>query len=79
MAVNCCVAPTWTEAVAGETVIEVRTGTAVTVTLAALLTTLPLVAVTVNGPPAVVAENRPVLPMVPPPLADHVNVCPLIV
>jgi len=48
-------------------------GAAVTVTLAVPLTP-PLAAVTVNGPPAVVAENSPVLLMVPPPPTDQVKV-----
>ena len=41
---------------------------------------LPLVAVTVNGPPAVLpAVNRPDVLMVPPPFTDQVNVgCGLI-
>ena len=44
-----------------------------TVTLAVPLT-LPLVAVTVNGPPAVEpAVNRPAVLIVPPPLTDQVN------
>ena len=50
VAVNCCVAPVWTVAEAGDTVIVVSTGEAVTVTLAVPLT-LPLDAVTVKGPP----------------------------
>jgi len=50
------------------------TVTAVTVTLAVPLTP-PLAAVTVKGPPAVVAENRPAAPMVPtPPPTDQLNV-----
>src|SRR4029079_14647136 len=74
VALNCWVPPTWTEADAGLTLIVVRTGVAaVTVTLAVLLTP-PLAAVTVNGPPGVVAENNPVPSMVPPPFTDHVNV-----
>jgi hypothetical protein len=32
------------------------------------------VAATVNGPPGVVAENRPVGLMVPPPLTDQLKV-----
>ena len=36
--------------------------------------TPPLAAVTVNGPPGVVAENRPVELIVPPPDTDQVNV-----
>ena len=52
VALNCWVAPVWTEALAGLTLIVVRTGVAVTVTLAVPLTP-PLAAVTVNGPPGV--------------------------
>ena len=52
VAMNCCVAPVWTVAEAGDTVIDVSTGGAVTVTLAVPCTP-PLDAVTVNGPPAV--------------------------
>jgi hypothetical protein len=49
-------------------------GTLVTVTLALPLT-LPLLAVTVKGPPALApAVNKPVALMVPPPLTVHVNV-----
>jgi len=59
--VNCCVLPVCTDAVAGETAIVVNTGTAVTVTLAVPLTP-PLEAVTVNGPPTVVAVPPPEKP-----------------
>ena len=46
---------------------------AVTVTLA-VPETLPLVAVTVNGPPAVEpAVNKPSVLIVPPPFTDQVN------
>src|SRR4029078_9446420 len=73
VALNCWLPPTWTEADAGLTLIDVRTGvTAVTVTLAVLLTP-PLAAVTVNGPPGVVAENSPVALMVPPPLNEQLK------
>ena len=59
--------------------IVVKTGGAVTVTLAVPLT-LPLVAVTVKGPPAVApAVNKPEVLIVPPPLTDQVKVgCGLI-
>ena len=79
VAVNCCVLPVCTDALDGETVIVVRTGGAVTVTLAVPLT-LPLAAVTVKGPPAVEpAVNKPAASIVPPPVTDHVNVgCGLI-
>ena len=70
VALNCWVAPVWTEALAGLTLIVVRTGVAVTVTLAVPLTP-PLAAVTVNGPPGLVAENRPPELMLPPPLTDR--------
>ena len=51
----------------GDTLIVVNTGVTVTVTLAVPLT-LPLVAVTVNGPPAALpAVNSPLLEIVPPP------------
>ena len=51
----------------GDTLIVVSTGVTVTVTLAVPLT-LPLVAVTVNGPPAALpAVNSPLLEIVPPP------------
>ena len=53
--------------------IVVKTGGAVTVTLAVPVT-LPLVAVTVKGPPAVEpAVNKPAASIVPPPFADHPN------
>jgi hypothetical protein len=72
--VNCCVPPVCTEALDGETVMVVSTGAAVTVTLAVPVT-LPLVAVTVKGPPAVEpAVNKPEALMLPPPLTDQVNV-----
>ena len=62
-----------TDALAGRTVIVVRTGgAALTVTLAVPLTP-PLAAVTVNGPPGVVAVNRPARLIDPPPLTDQVN------
>ena len=79
VAVNCCVPPVCTDALAGATVIVVRTGGAVTVTLAVPLT-LPLAAVPVKGPPAVEpAVNKPAASIVPPPVTDHVNVgCGLI-
>ena len=49
-------------------------GTAVTVTLAVPLM-LPLVAVTVNGPPAVApAVNKPAVLIVPPPLTAQLKV-----
>jgi hypothetical protein len=74
VAVNCRVPPVWTEALVGATLIEVRTGVAaVTVTLAVLLRP-PLAAVTVNGPPGVVAENKPLELIVPPPLTDQVKI-----
>jgi hypothetical protein len=44
----------------------------VTVTLAVPVTP-PLAAVTVKGPPGVVAVNRPVVEIDPPPLTDQVN------
>ena len=69
---NCCAPPVATEAVAGETVILVSTGGAVTVTLAVPLA-LALDAVTVNGPPTVLALNRPELLIVPPPLTVQAN------
>ena len=70
---NCWVLPVWTEALAGATVIFVRTGGAVTVMLAVPLT-VPLVAVTVKGPPAAEpAVNSPDPLIVPPPLTDQVN------
>ena len=73
VAVNCAVLPVWTEALAGATVIVVRTGGAITTTLAMALT-VPLVAVTVKGPPAVVpAVNDPDALIIPPPLTDQVN------
>ncbi len=73
------VLPRLIDCVAGLTESEKFAGTLVTVTLALLLTTPPLAAVTVNGPPAVVAENRPVPLMVPPPVADQVKLgCGLI-
>ena len=73
MAVNCWVLPVCTETLAGETVIVVRTGTAVTVTWAVPFT-VPLAAVTVNGPPAVVpAVNSPDALTVPPLLTVQVN------
>ena len=51
----------------------VKTGGAVTVTLAEPLR-LPLVAFTVKGPPAVVpAVNKPEVLIVPPPLTDQVK------
>ena len=67
------------EALAGATVMVVRTGVAVTVTLAVPFT-LPLDAVTVKGPPVVEpAVNKPDELMEPPPLTDQVNVgCGLI-
>jgi len=78
VAVNCCVPPVATEALLGATVIFVRTGAAVTVTLAVPLT-LPLAAFTVKGPPAVEPVNNPDELMEPPPLTDQVNVgCGLI-
>jgi hypothetical protein len=65
--------PVWTEALAGATVIFVRTGGAVTVMLAVPLT-VPLEAVTVKGPPAAApAVNSPDPLTVPPPLTDQVN------
>ena len=68
MALNCWVPPFWTEAVAGVTVIEVRTGgAAVTVTLAVPFTP-PFAAVTVKSDPTVVAVNRPAELIEPPPL-----------
>jgi len=71
--------PRRTDAEAGLTESEKSAGVAVTVTLAVPLT-LPLVAVTVNGPPAVEpAVNRPAVLIVPRPLTDQVNVgCGLI-
>ncbi len=76
---NCRVPPVATEALAGETVMFVSTGGALTVTLAVPLTP-PLAAVTVKGPPPVEpAVNNPDALMVPPPLTDQVNVgCGLI-
>jgi len=63
-----------TEALDGATVMVVRTGEAVTVTLAVPFMMRPLVAVTVNGPPAVLpAVNKPLELMVPPPLTDQLN------
>jgi hypothetical protein len=74
VALNCWVPPFWTEAVAGVTVIEVRTGgAAVTVTLAVPFTP-PLAAVTVKFDPTVVAVNRPAELIEPPPLTDQLNV-----
>ena len=71
---NCLVVPTGTEALEGDTEMVVKTGGPVTVTLAVPLT-VPLAAVTVNGPPVVApAVNSPDVPMVPPPLTVHVNV-----
>src|SRR6476646_1692798 len=73
VALNCFVPPVVTDALDGDTVMVVRTGGAVTVT-AAVPCTEPLVAVTVNGPPAVEpAVNRPAWLTVPPPLTDQVN------
>jgi hypothetical protein len=52
---------------------EKSCGKPVTVTLAVPLT-VPLVAITVKGPPAVEpAVNRPPVVIVPPPLTDQVN------
>jgi hypothetical protein len=38
---------------------------------------MPLEAVTVNGPPSVVAVNSPVPLIVPPPDTVHVNAAPI--
>ena len=80
VAVNCCLPPVATEALLGATVIVVKTGAAVTVTLAVPLTPPLAAAVTVKGPPAFApAVNNPDELMVPPPLTDQVNVgCGLI-
>ena len=71
--------PVCTEALAGETVIVVRTGGVVTLTLAVPPTPL-LDAVTVKGPPVVVpAVNKPNELMLPPPLTVQLKVgCGLI-
>ena len=67
------VLPRRTETEAGLTESEKSADRPVTVTLAEPLT-LPLVAVTVNGPPAVEpAVNRPAALIVPPPPTDQVN------
>ena len=74
VALNCCVPPAWTEALAGATVIVARTGGAAVTETLAVPVRPPLAAVTVNGPPAVEpALNRPAEPIVPPPLTDQVN------
>ena len=69
------VPPRRTEIELGFTVIEKSAGAAVTVTLAVPLTPA-LDAVTVYGPPAVApaVKNPFALPIVPPPLTDHVKV-----
>jgi hypothetical protein len=73
VALNCFVPPVVTDALKGDTAMVVRTGGAVTVT-AAVPVTAPLVAVIVNGPPALEpAVNRPVWLIVPPPPTAQVN------
>ena len=68
------VLPRLTDWEVGLTEREKSGGTLVTVTLAVPLT-VPLAAVTVNGPPAVEpAVNKPDELMPPPPLTDQVNV-----
>jgi len=68
------VPPRLTDCAVGLTENEKSGGMLVTVTLAVPLT-LPLDAVTVNGPPAVdPAVNRPEALMLPPPVTDQVNV-----
>ena len=68
------VLPCVTDCVVGLTD-RVKPGGALDVTVAlAVPITLPLAAVTVNGPPGVVAENNPLALIVPPPLTAQVNV-----
>jgi hypothetical protein len=67
------VLPRRTDTEAGLMESEKSAGKPVTVTLAVPLT-VPLVAITVKGPPAVEpAVNRPPVLIVPPPLTDQVN------
>ena len=67
-AVNCCWPPAGTEALAGATLIVVRTGGAAVTDTLAVPVTVPLAAVTLNGPPALEpARNKPVASIVPPP------------
>ena len=67
--------PVGTEALAGDTVIVASTGAAVTVTAAVPVTLLPLLAVTVNGPPVVgPAVKSPVGEIVPPLVTVQVKV-----